>query len=135
MKQPSLHMSAAAASRDITQVFECTICTIFYSFVHYSYIRNTSVSAATSPSLRIVGSGAMLVSTFKQSTLHQLTRKCAFPQEIWHAHPLRVRNLIPVPLVMCPPSNFPLDKPGYFPGENVFIIFLSVSCFVCSAQK
>lgn len=25
VKQPSLHMSAAAASRDITQVFECTI--------------------------------------------------------------------------------------------------------------
>lgn len=34
VKQPSLHMSAAAASRDITQVFQCTICTFFYSFVH-----------------------------------------------------------------------------------------------------
>lgn len=80
VKQPSLHMSAAAASRDITQVFECTICTFFYSFVHYSYVRNTSISAANSPSLRIVGSGAMLVSTFKHpSRTHQ--KVYVFPQE------------------------------------------------------
>lgn len=83
VKQPSLHMSAAAASRDITQVFECTICTFFYSFVRYIILTlETLISVANSPSLRIIGSGAMLASTFKQSTLPQLTRKCVpFPRK------------------------------------------------------
>lgn len=40
VKQPSLHMSAAAASRDITQVFECTICT-FFTHLYISFTLET----------------------------------------------------------------------------------------------
>lgn len=149
VKQPSLHMSAAAASRDITQVFECTICTFFYSFVHQLYIRNTSqmsfpvgscyykLITFLQPILCLyefcMFLSSIRVSTFKESTPTplQLTRKSLPLKKISILK--KVCNLTPIPSVLYPPPYMLSDRPGYFARENIF--FSSVSCFVCSTQK